>query len=152
MTRPETDSLDPLGSTAPPQAAAPSASRLLSPAQGGAAPRWRRGALALAPLALGLAVLWPGGGAEAQERGRHDDDPPRWARLVIEALKEDVATKPRYEFHAGATPRVFDTQTGRSYLIQDERWVRIEDPLAKQVIRERLDTLDHSVGGIIRAR
>lgn len=71
---------------------------------------------------------------------------------MIEALKEDVASKPRYEYHSGGKGRVFDTQTGYSYVLEDEKQVRIEDPVGQQVIRKRLEVLDHTIGGVIRAR
>ncbi|MBL4848208.1 MAG: hypothetical protein JKY65_22045 [Planctomycetes bacterium] len=111
----------------------------------------------LVPLSL-LLGLWLGGlpGADAQDRSsRYERGTPLWGKALIEAIKVDTATKPRYEYHPrGETTVVFDTQTGVSYSLVGEKakTVRIEDPIAGRVVLRRAERIDQTVGGVIRAR
>lgn len=107
----------------------------------------------LVPFALGLGYLAGGPpAADAQDRSRYERE-PLWAKALLEAVKADAATKPRYEYHRqGEATVVFDTQTGISYSFASEKQVRIEDPIAGRVVLRRAETVDQTVGGVIRAR
>lgn len=107
----------------------------------------------LVPLALFVGYLAGGPPhALAQDRSRYDRDPV-WAKALLEAIKTETATKPRYEYRTrGEATIVFDTQTGISYSFASEKQVRIEDPIAGRVVLRRAETIDQTVGGVIRAR
>jgi len=115
--------------------------------------RTRNWLVLLVPLALFVGYLAGGPpDARAQERGRYDRE-PIWAKALLEAIKAETATKARYEYHPrGEGTVVFDTQTGISYSFASEKQVRIEDPIAGRVVLRRAETIDQSVGGVIRAR
>lgn len=115
--------------------------------------RTRTWLVLLVPLSLALGYLCGGPPvALAQERTRHDRA-PLWAKALLEAIKTESASKARYEYHRrGEATLVFDTQTGISYSFADAKQVRIEDPIAGRVVLRRAETIDQTVGGVIRAR